>query len=95
MPPWPDIDPAHGISGLRFEDDDSATVVYIESAEPGQGNLSRYVDERIAMHPKSKTLRAQVVTNQIIQGMLLRRGFVKEGLTFTRYGVPDDEESSS
>lgn len=88
---WPDIDSERDITGMRWEDDNSATVVYVESGEPGQGNLSAYVDARIASHPKTKTLRAEVVVSPIVQGMLLRRGFVQEGLTFTRYGVPEDE----
>lgn len=89
MSKWPEIHEA-GISGIRHEAKNEATVYYIESAEPGQGNLSKYVDERIASHPKTMTLRARLVTNPIIQGMLLRRGFIQDGFDFERPGIPEE-----
>lgn len=91
MPGLPEI--YDKVTGLRFELKDEVTVWFAESGDPGKGNFSKYVDERMAQHPKTTTVRAKLVLNPIVRGMLLRRGFVEEGMDLVRPGVPDDVEA--
>lgn len=86
--PFPEL--FEGIVGMQIETEDEVIVFYAQALEPGKGNFSRYVDDRLATYPKSKTLRAIGITNPIVKEMLLRRGFVERGLLeVVRYGVPD------
>lgn len=93
MPSLPELyDKVHGLRIARGADE--MIVWYAQSDEPGKGNFSKYVDERVATYPKTTTLRACFVTSPIVRGMLQRRGWVEDGMDMVRPGVPEEEPTS-